>query len=232
MPMPELAGLMQDKTATDEGFRIRARLSHDFVLQHHANAWEVDSEGLSGPTWLPVLSPRIMQAGANGIRTIGDNEDKAAAYTAALRSDQDQGVFTLPRDLRVSASFLPDGVSEGRYVRSLDAVDPRTRVKGSCHVSAWRVPQDVPPGQSHTFKFHRAEFNKWRAHLVESGVIQPPSESVKAKLIRKHDARVLSAEVDPLPDEVRKRRVKEKAEIRDSIKSAKSPKAKSPRAVK
>lgn len=232
MPVPDLSGLMQDRTATDEGFRLRSRLHSDFVLQHHANAWEVVSEGLGAPTWVPVLSPRLMQVGANGIRTISDSEAASAAYEDALEKDRKHGIKTIPKGMVIASEFLPEGVPEGRYVRSLDAIDPRTATKGKCHVEAWNVPQDVPPGQNHTFKFHRGLWNKWRAHLVESGVIEPPTEAVRSKLLRKHDARVLSAEVDPLPDEVRKRRVKEKEAVRDTVKKAKVPKAKSPRAVK
>ena len=145
MPVPDLSGLMQDRTATDEGFRLRSRLHSDFVLQHHANAWEVVSEGLGAPTWVPVLSPRLMQVGANGIRTISDSEAASAAYEDALEKDRKHGIKTIPKGMVIASEFLPEGVPEGRYVRSLDAIDPRTATKGKCHVEAWNVPQDVPP---------------------------------------------------------------------------------------
>lgn len=232
MPLPDMTALMRDETAVDDVFRLRCSPSAPFLLQHHPNAWEIAEEGLEGPTWVPVLSPRRLVPGANGVRTVKRGEGKEEAFRKAIDKDERQGYRTLPMDLTVSAEHLPEGVPAGRYIRSLDCIDPRTRVEGKIHVEAWDVPMDAPAGQRHTFRFDRASYNKWRAHLVESGVIPAPLEAVRVKLLRKHDARVLSAEVEPLPDEVRKRRVKEKAEKRDKVKAAKVPKAKKPRAVK
>lgn len=232
MPLPDMTSLMRDENALDDVFRLRASPSAPFLLQHHPNAWEVAEEGLEGPTWVPILSPRRLVPGANGVRTVKRGEGKEAAFKKAIDKDEGQGYITLDRDLQVSAEHLPDGVPAGRYIRSLDCVDPRTRAEGKIHVEAWEVPMDAPAGQRHTFRFDRASYNKWRAHLVESGVIPEPLPAVRERLERKHDVRVLSAEVDPLPDEVRKRRVEEKKAVRDKVKSAKVPKAKKPRAVK
>lgn len=232
MAMPDLSRMMRDETGLDAVFRLRVKPSEPFLLQHRPNSWEVESEGLDGPTWLPILAPRAIKAGANGMRTIKRGEQADDAYRAALARDERQGIQTIPLDLTVSAAHLPDGVPPGRYVRSLDAQDPRTRAEGKVHVEAWKVPMEVPEGQPHRFRFDRPSWNRWRAHLVESGVIAPPMESVRLSLLRRHEARVLSAEVDPLPDEVRRRRVEEKAAIRDGIAAATVPAPKKPRAVK
>jgi hypothetical protein len=234
MAMPDLKNLVRDSASTDAKPSMLASLRPDFMLQHHANAWEVATEGLSEPTWVPQLSPRPILVGANGIRTTRPGEAKDMAYRTALAEDERQGVQTIDKNdprARVEGDSA-SALGEGTYVRSIFVVDPKTRGEGLRHIEAWDVPQETPSGIRQSFAYDRAAYNRWRVSLVVRGVINAPLAGVKSALLRKHDIRVLKAEVDDLPEQVRVRRTEEQEVIRDAVKGAKTPSAKKPRAVK
>lgn len=234
MAMPDLSNLVRDTIQTDTVTRLLIKARLPFLLQHHPNAWEVATEGLSEPTWLPVLSPRAIMGGSNGMRTPRLNEQASEAYREALDKDARQGLTTIqPDDARARVEGdCASALGDGRYIRTVEVIDPKTKSKGVRHIEAWEVPVATPTGQTQSFKFDRAAHNRWRASLVVRGVIAEPLESVRTSLVRRHKGRVLSAEIDDLPEQVRVRRLKEKADILDGIEAAKIPKAKKPRAVK
>lgn len=232
MAMPDLASLVHDSTSIDEVTRVLSKPTAPFLLQHHPNAWEVATEGLDKPTWVPILHPRIIRMGANGMRTTKPGAPASDAYQRAIDIDSRHGVTTIPLDLIVKAEHLPNGMPEGRYIRTVDVTDPATKANGTKHIEAWQTPAHTPMGQVQEFTFDRAAYNRWRVHLVVAGVVGKPPGSVIEKAKRKHGTRVAMAEVANLPDEVRKRRVEEQMADLNAVNGAVIPEAPKPRKVK
>jgi hypothetical protein len=175
-----------------------------FFLVHHPKSWEVESEGLKAPTFLPVFAPFALLPGAGGVRTRDRGEAKSESYRRAVGDRRDRGEIFIDPNKPLAADHRPAGTPEGGYLRAAPCRDPKTGTEGLFHDEVWNVPL-----QGGGARFDRASYNRWRAWLVESGAVPPCSDGVKAQMRRRFEARVEQAEVAPLPEEVRKRRLKE-----------------------
>ena len=216
---PSLAAMMRDTSATDAVPRLLASPAHAFVLEHDPEAWEVDLvDGVQ--TWLPVVHKRILKPGADGVRTRKENELPDASFRTALDRDRYEGKTVIPLDTVFAAEFFPAGMPAGRYMRVVDVVEPGTNSPGVRHMEAWWVPVSTPTGRPQQFSFDRATYNRWRAHLVETGVVGECPGSTKATLVHRYRLRVEVAEIEPIPPDVRARKVVDAAKLAEAIEGA------------
>ena len=204
--------------------RIRATPNESFFLRHHPNQWELATEGLDGPTILPIIARHTILPGQSGIRTIKEGQHPSAAYKHAKRDDEDRGwVYLAPLD-PIPAAMLPAGMPEGGYLRDLDCRDVHTTATGSYFLEAWDVPEAVPPGAVQTFRHDRAAYNRWRAWLVETGKVPQPAPAIKRALVGRVEQRLVEAETLVWPsDHLAKRKIKEATARRDQASKAEAP---------
>lgn len=216
-PKPEpretsaLGSLMADAEFVEDVAeqRLRAEPRPAFLYQHHWQSWTVETEGLEGPTLLPELVPLQLVKGVNGVRTTKAGELSEQAYRSAVRSREDQGFLTLAPTLRVEREHLPAGVPAGAYVRALKVVT-KAGGAGIRHQEAWDVPVPTGPGADQRFKFDRASYNRWRLHLVETGVIPPVTDDVVSAMRATAARRVTRIKSAHIPNEdLRKAKVDE-----------------------
>lgn len=199
------------KSSAQEPKILAAEPNWEFFLVHYPGNWEVESEGLNAPTWLPELQRDWVRPGVNLKRTPKEGQPEYAYDESHLTITRAGGVI-LPQDIQVAGV---DG-----YVRRVACRDPRTKRRGYLYMDAWEVPKPRPDGQRVKFQRDRAAYNRWRKALVEAGYIALPDPDV----IDTKAARVLShvdrhAAKHDLPAEVREKLVeqaKAKAEMYES----------------
>lgn len=197
------------RQATASPFAVADHLvsvpSPPFFLMHYPQNWEVGTEGLEAPTWLPGLQRDFVEPGCNTIRTRKTGEPLSAMFDLAHTLRQRNGATILPQVLKL------DGVGYDTYLQEMPVVHPRTGAEGTLYFDRWETP--IPPkepGKRVKFQRDRAEYNRWRLALVEQGVIAPPDP-------RDIDARVARAEYHVsrnalktgVPEDERKRMVEE-----------------------
>jgi hypothetical protein len=146
-----------------------------FFLIHRPmerGSWDLVTEGVDGPTWVPAFSPFQLQAGAAGVRTLEKGEPADRAWSAAIQRLRDQGQFVLPMDTAVPAELCPEGVAPGSLVRS-------TEVKGGgkrWHTAFEKVERGL--GGKVSMVTDRAAWNRFRAWLVADGKVPAPMGAV------------------------------------------------------
>lgn len=216
------------------GYVDRPRLpispNSPFFLVHHAasgGSWEVATEGMPGPTWLPVLQPYPIRPGAAGVRTVTAGEPRSRMWSRAVQILEEGGAVVLPLDLHVSSEHLPEGAAPGPYLRETDCLG------GTFYHTAWEKPRRGVRGNTVQHHVDRAALNRWRASLVTSGVIAPPDPAILADAKARAARRVNVAARDAsIPSEARAEAVataKARADALDKAtppsKPAKAPKA-------
>lgn len=159
--------------------------SDPFILMAHPGAAQVATDGLDGPTWLPVLTPLYITPGVNlvEIKRKGDtNEDM---FRNALAHARAKGFAPIDPTTQVADSeHLPAGVAPGPYMRAYPTFDRRTQLEGTLYKEAWytrmasRSPTDPP-----RWKFDRAAYNRWVVSLLEAGVIPGPDEFAREEFL-------------------------------------------------
>lgn len=213
MPMPESAAPPTDQVGADlrhlmrdatEGAASSVRLAvaptAPFFLRHHPEAWEVVVEGMNEPTWVPILVPHFIVPGAAGIRTLAKGMRQEEAFRDSVsRAQTYEGWSYLDRAMQIPADLLPRGVPSGGYCRSMPCADPRTGSVGHYHCEAWNVPVATPPGRRQRFAYDRGLYNRFRAWLVEEGILQPPADYVfderRAKVLRTRERKQAMTDV-------------------------------------
>lgn len=216
------------------GFVDRPRLpvapNSPFFLVHRTGrggSWEVATDGLGAPTWLPVLQPYPIRPGAAGVRTVTAGEPRSRMWARPVQLLQEDGAIVLPLDLQVDAENLPNGVPAGAYLRESDCIG------GVFYHSAWERPRRGIRGNTVTHDMDRASYNRWRAQLVTSGVIPLPSAEVLAEAQRRASRRVDTAARDAtLPQEARQEEISKAKARAQSLATATVPGAAKPRATK
>lgn len=157
---------------------LGVRANVPFWMVHWAGSrgsWSVDTEGLDGPTWLPVVSPVSLQPGAFGVRTITPDEARSnpgAALTVARENVAKRNGVILNHAVQIPDDALPDGVPAGGYHRSVDAIG------GQFYHTPWDQPRKSMSGAAPSPKHDAASYNRWRLWLVTSGQIAAPDEQV------------------------------------------------------
>jgi hypothetical protein len=144
--------------------------NYPFFLVHFPGNWEVASEGLGEPTWLPQIQRSVMQPGVNGHRTQKVGENFRSRYDLAHNRIKAQGGIVIPLEIE-----LEDG---GRYIREISCKGPKTKKEGVYHIEAWQSPKPKLPNQRQKFYFDHASFNQFRKMLVEEGIVPEPQEEV------------------------------------------------------
>lgn len=191
-----------------KGGRIRIQPNFPFLLRHHPAAWEVATEGLDGPTWLPQLCQHVLRPGVNGVRTLNEDEEPQRAYEDSVSNGMKQGFTYLDPAEALPTDMLPAGAVSGGYLREVPCRDLRTTAIGSRYIEAWAMPEPALPDEIQTFKFDRAAYNRWRLMLVTTGVITPPQDRVMRRLRQRMGGHLDRVKVLNLPKELRDERIK------------------------
>jgi len=205
-----LAGMMEIPTSdlVDPKPRIVARPNWPFFLRHWPEAWDIGTEGLDKPTWLPQVVQHIMRPGAGGMRTLKKGMNPADVYFNAKRDAEREGWIYVELNEVVPADCLPPGVPEGPYFRAVACRDKKTGTLGKHYVEAWEVPVASAANRKQKFQYDRAGYNRWRASLVTRGLIPGITEDVRQALIYGAENRLGRVEVLNFSnDNVRDRRV-------------------------
>lgn len=165
-----------------------------FLYWLHADSYEVGVvEG--EPVLLPVPALMVIQPGADGVRTLNEGEDPAAAFARAIHLRRDRGQVLVDHQAVIDAAYLPPGVAPGPYLRSFPCVHPQLGVVGRCHTDAWRVPSGRP-GEPVEWQVHRGAWDAWRLSLVERGIAPPISTRARSMLRLRARDRLERAEAD------------------------------------
>lgn len=138
---------------------------------HAPNAWEVaEVDGVT--RWLPVLRKLPFVKGANGVRHNGDTGQFETALTARgwtiLRNNPNPKHILHYADAypAVGGNVLVDRFTE------IYKISPR-----KCRMRM------EPDG--------RAEYDRWRAALVDQGYIEPPQEIVIEDIVDEYESRTV-----------------------------------------
>lgn len=208
-----------DPGRTGTASRLPIAPNFPFFLIHWATNWQVESVGLEGPTWLPYLSRHVILPGCNLNRTIRKGEPATAAYdTAVLRNVRKGATY-----LDVERHLLQDG---GKYLKEAPCRDPRTGREGVYYLDGFTVPRDAIPGRKLRFKFDRGASNRWRLHLVESGVIRAPSQQILEDELNRKRRRLSRVQGHTnLPADEYERRVDQAAAVLEVFAGATVPRA-------
>lgn len=160
------------------------------LMRHHPANWEV-GEIDGKPYWLPEISAQPKVAGTPGVKVLNQGEPPDAAWANAVFNGQRKGWVYIDMTRPVPVSCLPAGMPAGALpMREYDCHDPKTGRKGVCHVEVWKLPRPSLPDERQRFYFDRESYNKWRLHLVETGVIRPPLPHVLAAKIEGRRQRI------------------------------------------
>jgi len=176
----DLSSLIRDASPSSTGTRpaLPVGANFPFFLLHWPQNWNVESEGLDSSQWLPYLSRHVILPGCNGNRTLRRGEKPEAAYDAAVLVNSRRGATYIDPDRH----RLRNG---SRYLKEADCRNPRNGAEGVFYLDAWSTPRDTLPGRRMKFNLDRGALNRFRLHLVETGVIRPPSSALLADLVRR-----------------------------------------------
>jgi len=176
-----------------------------FVFVHYSSdptSWEACEDGLDGTYWLPVLRELPLRPGVVGTRSAQRGESIEDTIGTTRDTVRRRGGFWLDwpsqhdrRFLVKDAEHLPEGLEPGAYIRLTE-----TRSGAKHYHSAWSEPRPALRGRQPTARFHQEPYNRWRHHLVASGVIQPPSEDLLADLTNQAERRVAMTRQDSRTD--------------------------------
>lgn len=203
-----LAGMMVPGRVDDIASipRILAEPNTRFFLAHHPGEWEVEhvkgtvlGVTFDGPLWLPMLSKRELQPGAALIRTKKAHEPPEETYRHARQLSEAGGWVWLDPVAKLPAECIPPGVVDGGYWREALCQHPQTGQRGTRHLEVWDVPVATLPGRPQSFVQDRARYNLWRASLVLSGQVSPPTDEVMGAMRDRMAGRVERAQTLPLP---------------------------------
>lgn len=200
-PSASMAGLLRaPRTALAEEQVLGMPPGAPFLLKHHWSAWEVASEGLDGPQWLPKLKKHVIRPGINHVHTLKRGQASHEAYQDGVEIESRAG-WTFIQQHPLDEDHRPAGVPEGPYVREVDVRDPRTGTTGQAYLEAWQVPLPTLPGDEagQRFRFDRASYNRWRFWLVESGQIAKPPDHVTKRIATTYDDRVAATQTKQWP---------------------------------
>lgn len=196
-----------------------------FLLRHHPSQWEVASEGLKGPTLLPVIGLHVLVPGAMGNRTRNKGEPVDATYKNAKRDAEDKGWTYFDEHAELDDKHRPEGMPTGGYLRMLPCRNPLNGAEGEYYFEAWSRPHPAIPGELQGFAFDHASYNRWRAWLVASGKVRKPSPGIHEALDRRYGQRVRRVQAQNIPQDLRKERVAEAKTIHKAHADAKVPAA-------
>lgn len=187
----DLRSLGQADTPAAAGVesRIIVAPNDPFFLRHHPGQWElVDLDG--SPVYLPLLGRQSVTPGVDGMATARAGMPADDVWSEAQYVGTRDGWTYLDPMAPIPAACLPAGL-EGGYRRRYPAQHPKSRaLVGWFHAEAWSLPVATVPGRPQRWEYDRPTFARYRAWLVESGVIAAPIASVVADLRAAAEARL------------------------------------------
>lgn len=193
-----------------------------FFLLHWWENWELETEGLEAPTWLPQLHPQFIRPGVDMVRAKRkETDDDKTMYDDALDLlRRKEGMTILPHTVEVEV----DGQVLRDYAVEADCRDPISKRIGTFHCERWMSPKRKQEGKRLKFRFDRGLYNRWRLELVRMGVIAPPDEDiVKAKIDRAVYHRDRHATETKHSPEQRDAQVREREAAIEQIEAARVP---------
>lgn len=200
-PTPQAGGEWARKTDTRAGVTAQALLpatpNQTFFLVSDPESWEVETEGLDGPTWLPILRQDRITPGAGLKRTISKGESPEAAYDLSHLQQQRRGSTVIRRDKPIG------GVVD--YVHAIACRDPISGAQGEFFLLFCETPEVQGQGRRLKLRLDRKAWNQFRAALVTEGIVPPPAPYVLQGLLQDAQAAVLRRKQTPnLTPEARK----------------------------
>lgn len=195
------AAMVRSPSPTESGeatAAIKAKANYPFLLAHSPGDWEVGQVD-GKPTFLPVLYRVPIQPGLNGVRTMDRYERPEKAAQDAIKYTERRGHKVIPPSLHLTAAHAGP-LGEGKYLRAIDCRDRLNDPIGTHWIEVWEIPIPTPPDEDQAFDYQRAPNNAFRAHLVESGIVDPPSELVMSRLRGRFGQRVGRVESTAYPD--------------------------------
>lgn len=133
-----------------------------FHWKDRDGSWDLETEGLDKPTFLPALQPLAMMPGANGISRREDGSKASDMYAASVLRMRQKG-----------AVFIDQGAIEGGVVRRV-----KCQGGGAYHHLFCDTPVPASGGRVRPDLHDRAAYNQFRLKLVTDGVIKPPLDEV------------------------------------------------------
>lgn len=166
-------------TAPGAGSRTSGVLAlspnHRFVCAHHPDNWDLETEGMDGPTWLPDIQEIPVQPGVGGARTVKQGEDDSAAYSILIANLKSNGYHVIMDGRHFD---VPAGELMSDYLIGYPCKSPSNGQRGTFWASVWDKPRHKRAGKRQKFQRDRASWNRWRLSLVESGAIPSPHPDI------------------------------------------------------
>lgn len=214
--------LVEKPSSKDAGLApeaIRAKPNQPFVLVHAPGDWEV-AQVDGTPTWVPVLIELPVRPGLCGVRTLSRYEQPEQAMRDLRKWAESQGRIVIDPNTFVPAE-LAGPLGEGAVMRKVACRERPNDPTGFRYFQVFNDLVETPPGEDQAFVFDYALSAKWRAHLVESGVIRPPSALVTGRASRDAQRRVGNVRSQPYPDaKLKAERIKAQEERASGIANA------------
>lgn len=144
---------------------LRTTPNWPFFLAHHPGNWELASEGLEQPMWLPEIQQIPVAPGVCVVRTLRQGEGSEEAYRQQHEWLRQRGFVVIPQDAIV------DG--EQGYLKRTRCETPRTKREGVFYFDRFAVPRQPMAGKKVKLGRDVAAFNRWRLRLVTHGWVTP-----------------------------------------------------------
>lgn len=208
----------------EEGL-LNAAPNTPFFLVHFRDAvggWMPETEGLEGPTWLPLLSRVPIVAGTSGHRTRGEGEPLEASYLAAHDQIRQRGGIIIP--LEFETAEIPG------YMRVTDCrprnADGYLGARGVYYHEAWCTPTSAGFGQRVKDRCDVGLYNRFRLSLVEAGIIPAPNPEILRQQIRSEERRLGNRQTRNYQTDAARDRALKEADDRISLaRKARTPQA-------
>ena len=177
---------------------VQATPNESFILAHSPGDWEAAIvDGV--PTWIPVLYAVPIRPGVCGVRTLSRYEQPEQAVRDAIRWVENRGHVVIYPTSIVPASCA-GALGEGPYMRKIACRPNPHAATGARYFQVFAVPVPTPPGEDQAFVFDHESSKRWRAHLVLTGVVAPPSALIVERARRGAGTRTARVLSQPYPD--------------------------------
>lgn len=226
-PAPSDSVQMLGRPATPEEAGLDAWIveapNERFLLRHHPGNWEpaeIDGKAVL----LPEITSQRVTPGANGMRSRQKHGSAAHQHQAVQERDARDGWVYLDPMAPIDPAHLPAGAPAGGYLRGYPC-RPLRGIGGTHYTDAWNVPVSTLPGKPQAWRHDRASFDRWRLHLVTSGEIAPPIDSVVQEIRTAARKRLRRIQTLAVPSEVREVLLERRAPAVALAEAAQAPEA-------
>jgi hypothetical protein len=159
--------------AADAALPVAANFPFFYV--HHWENWELETQGLDEPTWLPALQRESVRPGVDNHRQKRKPDDPdEIMYLDAQDLLRRKNITILSQEIRLDVG----GHAVVGYADQAACRNPLTKATGTYHMERWSRPKRKREGQRLKFSFDRGAYNRWRLELVRQGFIAAPDETI------------------------------------------------------